>query len=247
MMSKGKLSGVGVGPGDPELLTLKAVRVIEEADVLVLPAEDKAGCRAYNIVHAAFALTDEHTDDHRCAGILEKKEYIFAPFPMSMSGDELHGFHERTAEKIARVLDEGKNAAFLTIGDPSVYSTLDYIAVILDEMGYETERLGGVTSFCAAADRLGISLGEGSEVIHIIPGSADIETALGMPGTKVFMKSGRRLMALKDRLIRYERETGCSVYGVLNCGLPGERLSYKAADIPDDWGYMAVIILRENG
>lgn len=229
-MQKGKLTGIGVGPGDPELMTIKAVRAIEEADVLVLPAEDKEKCRAYKIAKQVVSLED--------------KECICEPFPMSMGEEELHDFHKRAAARIASVLDEGRNAPFLTIGDPAVYSTLDYIAVILEEMGYDTVRVSGVTSFCAAADRLGISLAENSETIHIIPGSADIEEALSLPGTRVFMKSGRRLKALKERLMRYEKEKGCRVYGVLNCGLSDEKTAYSAADIPDDWGYMAVIIVR---
>ena len=230
IMAKGRFTGAGVGPGDPELMTLKAIRAIEEADVLILPASDKDKCRAYKIAEQVVDL--------------EGKECIFEPFPMSMDREELKDFHKRVADKTAAVLDEGRNAVFLTIGDPSVYSTLDYIALILSEAGYETERIGGVTSFCAAADRLGISLGENSETIHIIPGSADVEDALKLVGTKVFMKSGKRLAALKERLIGYEEETGCRVYGVLNCGLSDERTAYSASEIPDDWGYMAVIIVK---
>lgn len=230
IMARGRFIGAGVGPGDPELMTLKAKKAIEEADVLILPAQDKDKCRAYKIAEQVVDI--------------KAKECIFEPFPMKMDSEELKAFHKRVADKTAAVLDEGKNAVFLTIGDPSVYSTLDYIALLLDEMGYETGRIGGVTSFCAAADRLGISLGESSETIHIIPGSADVEDALLLTGTKVFMKSGKRLAALKERLVEYEKETGCRVYGVLNCGLSDEKTAYSASEIPDDWGYMAVIIVK---
>ena len=245
-MQTGKLTGVGVGPGDPELMTLKAIRAIEEADVLVLPSKDKDSCRAYKMAEAAFKSLGECCKDEGYSMLPAGKECIFEPFPMSMDKDELLKFHKRVAVRIAGLLDEGKNAAFLTIGDPSVYSTFDYIAVILEDMGYAVERTGGVTSFCAAADRLGISLATGSEMIHIIPGSADVEEALALPGTRVFMKSGKKLKAMKDRLKEYEAETGCCVYGVLNCGLPDEQLIYKASDIPDDWGYMAVIIIKQR-
>ncbi|MCR4806237.1 MAG: precorrin-2 C(20)-methyltransferase [Lachnospiraceae bacterium] len=230
-MERGRFTGVGVGPGDPELMTIKAVKAIEKADVLILPTEDKEKCRAYKIAEAAVCDMGD-------------KEYIFEPFPMTMDKEELEAFHKRTAGKIAGVLDEGKNAAFLTIGDPAVYSTLDYIALLLEDMGYETDRISGVTSFSAAAARLGISLGEGSESIHIIPGAADTEEALKLTGTRVFMKSGRKLKDLKERLVRYEAQTGSRVYGVLNCGLPDEKTAYSAHDIPDDWGYMAVVIVK---
>ena len=245
-MGRGKFTGVGVGPGDPGLMTLKAIRTIEEADVLILPAADRDSCRAYGIVRAAFEELSRRYGTLKNSVSIDDKECIFMPFPMGMDKDELHDFHKRMAEETARVLDAGKNAAFLTIGDPSVYSTLDYVAVILDEMGYDTKRTGGVTSFCAAADRLGISLGEGNETINIIPGSADVEEALKLGGTKVFMKGGRKLKELRDRLIVYEKETGCRVFGVQNCGLPDEKLAYHAEDIADDWGYMSVVIVLDR-
>ena len=243
-MDKGIFTGVGVGPGDPELITIKAIKEIEEADVLVLPALDKESCRAYKIARAAFAVMGERYGNEEYTGLIDGKEYICEPFPMSMDMEERREFHKRLAGRIAEELDAGRNAVFLTIGDPAVYSTLDYIDVILRKMGYNTKRISGVTSFCAAADRLGISLGEDSESIHIIPGSADVEEALKLRGTKVFMKGGKRLKELKDRLIRYEDETDTRVYGVESCTLPDEKVAYRAGEITDDWGYMAVVIAR---
>lgn len=243
-MSVGRFIGIGVGPGDPLLMTIKAVKAIEEADLLVLPAKDKESCRAYMIAKEALNVMSIDQNRRRWEDAIDNKECIFEPFPMSMDKDELFKFHKRVAGRIAKELDLGRNAAFLTIGDPCVYSTVDYLTQILEDMGYNTERVNGVTSFCMAAARLGISLGEGSEEIHVIPGSADIDKALSLPGTKVFMKGGKRLKELRDRLILYEAKTGHRVYGAANCGFPDEKLAYSASEITDDWGYLAVVIVR---
>ena len=228
MESKGIFTGVGTGPGDPDLMTLKAVKTIEEADVLMLPAKDKESCRAFKTVLGACP----HVEDKEC---------IFEPFPMRMDEEELAAFHNRVADRVMGLLSEGKNVAFPVIGDPSVYSTYDYIARIVKENGYETRRVSGIPSFIASADRLDMSLGDNGRPIHIIPGSADIHKALKLEGTVVFMKTGKNLSRLKKALLKYEEEGG-RVAGVYACSLPEEEAVCNAADIPDDWGYLNVVI-----
>lgn len=227
-MKKGRFIGVGVGPGDPELMTLKAVKSIEEADIIMLPADDRESCRAYNTAAGAYPSIDA-------------KECICEPFPMKMDKEELTAFHKRVADRVEVLLDKGMDIAFLVIGDPSIYSTYDYIARIVKDRGYETERISGIPSFIAAADRLDISLGEDGREIHIIPGSGNIEEALKLDGTRVFMKTGKNLARLKKALIRYEEEGG-RITGVYACTLPGEETVYGAEGIPDDWGYLNVVI-----
>ena len=93
---------------------------------------------------------------------------------------------------MAEVLDAGKDAAFLTLGDPTVYATSMYIHQRIAGMGYRTSIVSGVPSFCAAAAKLGVSLGEKQEQIHIIPASYDVEAAMQLPGTKILMKAGKK-------------------------------------------------------
>ena len=165
-MHKGRFIGVGVGPGDPELMTLKAVKAIEDADVLMLPSADKTSCRAYQTAYKA------------CRG-MDDKECMFEPFPMKMDKEELELFHKMIAGKVESVLDEGKDVVFLTIGDTCVYSTYDYVERLVGDDGYETLRISGVPSFVAAAGRLDMSLGDNGRPIHIIPGNGNIEEAIG--------------------------------------------------------------------
>ncbi len=230
-MSYGRFTGIGVGPGDPELMTLKAVRMIDEADVLILPSKDKESCRAYNIAIKACPAVGE-------------KECVFEPFPMKMDKEELKAFHKRVAGRICDLLKEGKNTAFLTIGDPSFYSTFGYITGLVAEEGYEVTPVSGVTSFSAVAARLGIPLGEGDEEVHISPAGADIKEALSLKGTKVFMKTGRRAAQMTEILKEYESKTGAKVCAVSNCGLDNEKVAFGADEISDDPGYMTVVVVR---
>ena len=99
-------------------------------------------------------------------------------------------------------------------------------------MGYEAEIVSGVTSFCAAAARLSVSLGDGSTPIHILPGSFPLEEGLSLPGTRVLMKSGKQMGAVKKALVS---------------GMEGERLIGRAQDIPEDAGYYSLVIVKEKG
>ena len=137
----GKLYGGGVGPGDPELLTLKALRLVKEAEVIALPGQVPEDTVAFKIVEGAYPE-------------LGKKELLAVPFPMSKDPEVLKSYHDAGADKVKAVLDQGKDVVFLTLGDPTVYSTYLYIHHRLVAQGYETEIVCGITSFCAVSARL---------------------------------------------------------------------------------------------
>lgn len=225
----GKIYGVGVGPGDPELMTLKAVRLIEEADVLAIPSKDRESCVAYKI--AAGAVKE-----------LSKKEVVPVVFPMTKDETLLERSHEEGARRVSELLDQGKTVVFLTLGDPTVYSTYLYLHKRLVSMGYESEIVSGVPSFCAAAAKLSVSLGEKAESIHILPGSYPVEEGLSLSGTKVLMKSGKQLKSVKQLLLS-KGEHGMMAE---NCGMDGERLVYETEEIPEDAGYYSLIIVKDR-
>ena len=241
----GKLSGVGIGPGDPEHITIKALKAIREADVLLLPAKSREECRAYKIAEEACHIFNKETGERSGSHIsMKDKDCLFEPFPMKMDRKELDDFHLRIGSKVKSLLSEGKNVAFLTIGDPCIYSTFHYIESIVKEAGYETVWINGIPSYCASAGRLGISLAQNKEIIHIIPGSGDVQAALLLDGTKVIMKPSRLGPEFREYLEEAQRNRGSEVYWVSECGLEGERLAYNASDIPDDMGYMSVVVIR---
>lgn len=174
----GILFGTGIGPGDPELMTLKAVRLIRENDTIAVPGEKPEESIAYQI--AVQAVPE-----------LAEKELVAIPMPMTKNAKELKENHRRGAEKIEELLDAGKNVVFLTLGDPTVYSTYLYVHRRVLEDGYDARIVSGVTSFCAAAASLSEGLVENSEELHVIPASYQIEDALELSGTKVLMKAGK--------------------------------------------------------
>jgi precorrin-2/cobalt-factor-2 C20-methyltransferase len=221
---KGILYGVGTGPGDPELMTLKAVRVIKECSVIAVPASDPEECMAYNTACGAYPET---------AG----KEILKVPFLMGGTEEERIERREANAAKIAEVLDEGTDVAFLTIGDPLIYTTFGYAAAILKNRGYDIEIVNGVPSFCAAASRIGTMLCSGSEGLEIIPGSEEPPEK-----TRVFMKNESELPPLLDRL----RSEDSDVSIVENCCLESERVFRDINSLPDDIGYFNIIIAKDK-
>lgn len=226
----GRLSGVGVGPGDPELLTLKALKRIQECDVVAVPGETPRETTAYRIAWGAWPQ-------------IEQKELLGIFMPMTKDSDILEESHRTGAARIREQLNLGKKVVFLTLGDPTVYSTYLYLHQKLMEEGYETEIISGIPSFCAAAARLQTGIGEKGEQIHIIPASYQIEEAMKLPGTKILMKAGRKLPQVKRKLI----EKGCRAVMVENCGMEGERIFWKLEEMPEDAGYYTLIIVKDEG
>ena len=226
---KGKLYGVGVGPGDPELLTLKALRLIKEADIIALPGESPRDTVAYKIVLGAYPE-------------LENKNLLAVPMPMTKDPAILEKSHQEGTDAVASCLDEGKNVVFLTLGDPTVYSTYIYIHKRIAARGYETEIISGITSFCAVAAKLNMSLVEKAEPLHVIPASYQIEESITLPGTKVLMKAGSKMKDVKEQM----KKANAKGMMIENCGMPDERIYERIEDIPDTAGYYSLIIVKEG-
>lgn len=244
-MRNGVLYGIGVGPGDPELMTLKSVRLIEESDILFLPAKSREECMAYRIAA-------------QTVGHLEEKEYLCHEFPMVPDKAIMDLAHDEIAKRLAEELDQGKAVAFLTIGDPSIYSTYSYIQERLVADGYEVKTVSGVPSFCAVAARLGIPLGLGAEEIHILPGyhklsdiisSVDEVLTQEYEGTRIYMKSGRQLETLLQHLQAEMRCREIQVYVIANCGLENETMMIVGPDTEidmSDYRYMTTVIVTDK-
>lgn len=216
----GILYAVGVGPGDPELLTLKAVKVINKADVIACPAKGGTAGVAYEIAKEA------------CPEI-EKKEKILLDFPMKEEG--LGAVHQEAAKRIGDALWEGKSVAFLTLGDPGFYSTFFYISEMVSDMGFEIQIVSGVTSFSGISARLNIPIALGRENVLITTGEfRDFD------GTLIVMKAGSKLKELKTRVI----ECGKKAWLVENCGMESEKVYEDVHVIPDEVGYFSVLIVK---
>ena len=224
----GVLYGVGVGPGDPEYMTLKAVRLIRENEVIAVPGPVAEETVAYKIaVQAVPELAD--------------KELVPILMPMTHDRAVMEQNHDEAADTVEGSLKAGKNVVFLTLGDPTVYSTYMYVQKRIEERGYHTELVSGITSFCAAAARANTSLVEWSEQLHVLPAVHKLDSELDLPGNYVLMKSGKKMGQVKEIL----RRSGRDVVMVENCGMDTEKVYHSVDEIPDDAGYYSLIIAKE--
>ena len=225
-MAKGTLYGIGVGPGDPELLTLKAVRLLKQADIIGVPDKGAGEKTALNIVK-------DYVQE-------EKLQYF--PTPMIRDKAALQKNYEQQADRICEFLDQGKQVVFITLGDPTVYSTYYYVHRIVADRGYEAVLVPGVPSFCAVAARLGTSLCERSDRLLIVPASSSVEDALQVKANKVFMKAGSSILELQQQL----QEAGLleGAFAVENCGMENEKIFRKFSDMKEPSGYFSIVVVK---
>lgn len=245
------LYGVGVGPGDPELMTVKACRLIRENEVIAVPGKTPRDSVAYQIaVQAVPELAD--------------KTLVSVDMPMVRDREELRRYHQAAARQLERWLDQGKNVVFLTLGDPSIYSTFSYLSRIAANDGYSTEMVSGVPSFCAAAARLNMPLAEGSEPLHIFSVTGthgrhsaatpqretsggklsnqekDVSLTFAASGNYVLMKTGSRMAEMRQAI----QESGKTAAAVENCGMSDEKVYRTLAEMPDEGGYFSLVVVK---
>lgn len=225
---KGMLYGVGVGPGDPELMTMKAVRILREADVIMAP-------EAGGAENTALAIARPY---------LQGQELIFVEMPMVRDRTVMDAAHRAAAQRICALLDAGKQVAFLTLGDPCIYSTYLYVHQKVLAMGYPAQIVPGVPSFCAAAATLGVSLCQGAEPLLILPASHDAAQLLDVPANKVIMKAGRSILDLQQTLAARGMLAHASM--VENCTMDTERVYPRFADLTEPSGYFSLVIVKEG-
>lgn len=179
----GKLTGVGVGPGDPELMTLKAVRMIREAAVISFPGRSPGESLAYRI--AAEAVPE-----------IEGRQLLPLSLPMTRDRRVLAEGHRRAADRLEDELLAGRDTIFLTLGDPAFYSTYSYLAEIVRKDGFDTASVCGVPSFCSAAAALNCPLSVGRESVRIL--SSFPEEGSLQDDCLIFLKAGKHAGRLRS-------------------------------------------------
>ena len=239
---RGTFYGIGVGPGDPELITVKALKIIKSCPVIAAPRTGNGDMVALDIVWRTGVLAGS-------AEIAEEsdKKILAMDFTMDKDPAKRKENYRKNAEAAARYLDNGQDVAMVTLGDVSLYSTVHYIADELISRGYEIIMVPGVPSFSAAAASLAIPLAEMDAPVHIIPSVRNnSDDYLDLPGTKVLMKAGRHLHRTLDELDRRGLLDVTSL--AVNCGMDDEILIKKLGDdepLPDKTGYFTTVIVRD--
>lgn len=211
-MKKGKLIGIGVGPGDTELLTLKAEKVLKTVDVICAPKS------AASKPSLALSIVKP---------ILNKRkiEYkLIEPlFPMIEDNNKLKEYWSSAALLISEKLNQGMDVAFITLGDPSIYSTFSYVFKIIKQMKFQVDFIPGITSFtgCAASGK--IPLAEKDEIIVIVPKVDErLEQIMEHGDTFVIMKTSRNLQLLEDIIKKDKRAK--EILSVQNCSMENEKI-----------------------
>ncbi len=211
-MKKGKLFGIGVGPGDTDLLTIKAAKILRNVEVVCSPrsAESKNSL-ALSIVQPVL---NERIDNY---------EILDPLFPMVEDKLTLNRYWDQAAESISKKLNNGKDVAFITLGDPTIYSTFSYVAKRLVELSFEIEVIPGVTSFTGCAAAAGISLGEKDEIVVIVPKVDDrLACIMEYGDTFVIMKTSRHSKNLEEIVSKDKRTK--SIISVQNCSMQNENV-----------------------
>ncbi|MNH85937.1 Precorrin-2 C(20)-methyltransferase [compost metagenome] len=200
---KGKLTGVGTGPGDPELMTLKAVRAVNEADVVAFFCKKGSTGNGRTIVEA-----------HIRPGTIELP--LVYPVTIETHKDEadyknpINDFFDRSAEEIAAYLDAGKNVAVLSEGDPLFYGSYMHLHLRLKDL-YQADVIAGVTAMSGCWSMTGLPLVQGDDILSVLPGTLSEEKLaewLAVTDGAVIMKVGRNLPKIRRALASVGKLSG---------------------------------------
>ena len=228
---KGKLYGIGTGPGDPELLTIKAVKTIHKCGVIAVPETG-------NGERTAFSIIKEYA-----AG----KELLECRFAMEHDMAKRREARQSAADGVARILNGGVDVGFITLGDPTTYSTYMYVHEIIVSRGFEAEIIPGVTSYAAAAAALGVALCKGGETLTLIAGhDKELDGLLRQPGNKVIMKSGAGFTRVLGKLKEHGYAERTSL--VCRAAMDGQRLYRSIEDYENlpEADYFTIAIVKEH-
>lgn len=238
---KGRFYVVGVGPGDPELLTIKGARILKEVGCICVPKGRQAGSSL------ALSIAGKAVD-------LSGKEIVETYFPMTKTvgpdgGDGLERQWQAAVAAITDRIDKGIDTAFITIGDPAIYSTFFYVCdrLLAARPGLQIEIVPGISSVNASAASAGLSLGLGDDRIAILPANylADIDGVLDQFSTVVLMKVHTVFKEVVARLADLDL-LDQAVY-VARAGMEDEIVHRNLASIEaQDLDYFSLIIVRKH-
>ena len=241
---KGKFVGVGIGPGDPELITVKAVKALKRADVICVPKSHA------NKPSIALGIIGQ---------ILEEREtppeLLELVFPMTKNELGVKKRWAKNAGIVAANVKAGKVVAFVTLGDPMLYSTFLYLyqSVRAEHSDVELEIIPGVTSVTAAAASAKLPLAEKGEVVSIVPSHLDfqlVEETARHADTLVFMKCAHRIKELAPFLERSGFTKRSVIALVKRCTFPEEKVFVGMLGDVQKWDiaadYFSVAIIKRS-
>lgn len=230
----GTFYGIGVGPGDPELLTVKAINALKKIDVLIAPKTEKKSDSV------ALSIAQPH--------LKPDIEIIYQTFPMVRDFAEETEIFEANKEEILHELRGGKNVGFATLGDPMFYSTYIYIFNLLKRCGVKIVTIPGVPAFLAIAAQIGRPLAYGNDILTIIPATVElaaIKNSLVRADSTVLMKVYKNFPEVVDELKAHDMIADAVL--VSRCGLDDEKIITDVAAHKDEpLNYLSTILTRRS-
>ncbi len=232
----GTLYGVGVGPGDPELLTVKAYRLLQTSPVIAYPNK-RMGGKSY-----ALEIVELYVNP-------AEKTMLGLVFPMTKDEEVLQRHWTETVEKVWSYLSEGQDVAFVTEGDPMLYSTFIHMSRLMrkDHPDVQVVSVPGISSVNAAASRLGVPLADGDEVVAIVPAHSDMAAmreALLTHDCVVFLKVAKVLddmIALLADLQLTDKAMVCT-----KVTSSGERVWHNVRELQGaSLNYLTLMVVRK--
>ncbi len=233
----GTFYGIGVGPGDPDLLTVKAAKTLGRMEVVFTASSTK------NDYSMAYEIAREY--------IPATARVISLPFRMSLRREERERARRENAERVLDVLKEGKDAAFLTLGDPLTYSTFSYLAATLRTLNSDLtiQTIPGITSYQAAASRLLLPLCEGDESLLVLSGTeggTELRKVADQVDNIVMLKTYKNfdhILATLEELDLVDKTIGIS-----RCGLEGEAIIRDIRRFKDRHPpYFTLLLIKPKG
>jgi len=236
-MINGTLYGIGVGPGDPELITLKAVKILRQVDVVFAAASTKN----------SYSLAVDIASPHLAEGV----PVVRLGFPMTRDEMMLAGAWGENGRKVVETLKKGKDAAFITLGDPLIYSTFGYILKTIRETHPDIpiKIIPGITSYQAGAAAAGQILAEAEESYAVISGalgSQRLKDIIAHTDNVVMLKVYRNYKEILDTLNQLDLTAGSVL--ISRCGLDGEEVIRDLKERLDIApSYLSLLLIRKNG
>lgn len=230
----GKLYGVSVGPGESGLLTVKAKELIEEADVIAYPVNKRG---------------EESTALEIVKGVadISGKKVMELLFSMDPDDNVRKACRKEAIKELVTALDHGSDVAMISLGDVGIYSTYMYVDKEVRDLGYETEVIPGITSFCGGAAKARIPLTIGNESLVVVPmakqDNAMLESALSAFDNIVVMKAWDSMDVLKKLTEKYDIPKD-NVTVISNIGMEGEYIG--PIDPDREYGYFTTVIVKKR-
>lgn len=223
---------LGLGPGDHELITVKAKRILEESDVVVVPQSDEQGRSVAREVILHY---------------IDASKISMCYIPMTNNEEELVRRYTEAAEKIRKLVEQGKSVSYVTQGDPTIYSTSNYLTEKLVAVGVRVKHVPGISSINAAASMLGLPLSvkKGNFGVYEMPADPEkVADLIQRHPTTVFMKVNNKLTTLVDTVKRIRPE---SAFLVRRIGLEGEAIYDMLNGAPQpESAYLSVAVIKRG-